>query len=94
MLVGLVLMPLDAVRFQWSHISVSLCTSPIVCRLYPIFIGTALLLGSWYGVLFGLILIGMIAIRALKEERMLLKELEGYDIYMAQVKYRFIPYVW
>ena len=67
---------------------------PLYAAFIPFFIGTTLLLGSWYGVLAGLILIWLIAIRALKEERMLLRELEGYDIYMAQVKYRFIPYVW
>jgi protein-S-isoprenylcysteine O-methyltransferase Ste14 len=60
----------------------------------PFVLGTALLLGSWYEVLAGLILIGLIALRALKEKRMLLKELEGYEIYLAQVKYRLIPYVW
>ena len=41
----------------------------------------------------GLILVGMIAGRALLEERILEKELEGYHAYMAQVKYRFIPYI-
>ena len=30
----------------------------------------------------------------LLEERVLLKELPGYDAYMAQVKYRLIPNVW
>jgi protein-S-isoprenylcysteine O-methyltransferase Ste14 len=137
----LVLMPLDAVRFQWSHmplwlqivggliLTVSLYLSYLVFRenpylssavriqkergqtvistgpyryvrhpLYSAFIlyalGTALLLGSWYGMLVGLMLIVMIAIRALKEESMLQKELQGYDAYMAQVKYRFIPHVW
>jgi protein-S-isoprenylcysteine O-methyltransferase Ste14 len=67
---------------------------PLYSAYIPFILGTALLLGSWYGILFGLILISMIAIRAVLEERMLLKELKGYDIYMAQVKYRFIPYVW
>jgi protein-S-isoprenylcysteine O-methyltransferase Ste14 len=56
--------------------------------------GTALLLGSWYGVFFGLILVGMVAARAVLEERTLRKGLKGYDVYMAQVKYRLIPYVW
>jgi protein-S-isoprenylcysteine O-methyltransferase Ste14 len=57
-------------------------------------VGTSLLLGSWYGVLFGLIPVGMIARRAVLEERMLQEELHGYAAYMAQVKYRLIPYVW
>jgi protein-S-isoprenylcysteine O-methyltransferase Ste14 len=29
-----------------------------------------------------------------QEERTLRTELPGYDEYMAQVKYRLIPYVW
>lgn len=56
--------------------------------------GTALLLGSWYGLLFVLLLIGMIARRAVLEEHTLREELQGYDAYTAQVKYRLIPYVW
>lgn len=137
----LILMPLDAVRFQWSHMSVWLQITgglilivslylfsivfrenpylspavriqrergqtvistglyryvrhPLYSAVIPFVLGTALLLGSWYGVFAGLIFIVMIAIRAVLEERMLRKELEGYDVYMAQVRYRFIPYVW
>ena len=56
--------------------------------------GTALLLGSGLGLIWGLILVGMIARRAVLEERTLRKELPGYDSYMKQVKYRLIPYVW
>ncbi|HZR39347.1 MAG TPA: isoprenylcysteine carboxylmethyltransferase family protein, partial [Ktedonobacteraceae bacterium] len=56
--------------------------------------GTALLLGSGLGLIWGLILVGMIARRAVLEERTLRKELPGYDTYMKQVKYRLIPYVW
>jgi protein-S-isoprenylcysteine O-methyltransferase Ste14 len=56
--------------------------------------GTTLLLGSWYGLLLVLILVGMIAGRAVLEECTLREELQGYDSYMAQVKYRLIPYIW
>jgi protein-S-isoprenylcysteine O-methyltransferase Ste14 len=57
-------------------------------------LGTPLLLGSLYGILIGLLLVVMIAIRAVMEERMLREELSGYDAYMHEVKYRLIPYVW
>jgi protein-S-isoprenylcysteine O-methyltransferase Ste14 len=57
-------------------------------------IGTPLLLGSWYGLLFSVILVLGVAQRAILEERTLRSELQGYDTYMTQVKYRFIPYVW
>jgi len=57
-------------------------------------LGTALLLGSWYGFLGGLILIGMVAWRAVQEERVLREELDGYRDYMSRVRYRFIPHLW
>jgi protein-S-isoprenylcysteine O-methyltransferase Ste14 len=57
-------------------------------------LGTTLLLVSWYGLLPGLLLVVMVARRAVLEERTLREELPGYDVYMAQVKYRLIPYVW
>jgi protein-S-isoprenylcysteine O-methyltransferase Ste14 len=59
-----------------------------------LFLGSPLLLGSWYGLLLALIFIPAGAVRAVLEERELRKELSGYDAYMAQVKYRLIPYVW
>jgi protein-S-isoprenylcysteine O-methyltransferase Ste14 len=59
-----------------------------------LFLGTPLLLGSWYGLLLALIFIPAGAVRAVLEERVLRKELPGYDAYMAQVKYRLVPYVW
>jgi protein-S-isoprenylcysteine O-methyltransferase Ste14 len=52
---------------------------PLYAAFVPFFLGTTLLLGSWYGILFGLTLVGLIAIRALLEERMLRKDLKGYD---------------
>lgn len=58
------------------------------------FLGTSLLLGSWFGVLCALAFALLFAIRAVLEERMLRKELEGYDAYMARVKYRFFPRIW
>lgn len=114
------LMPLDAVRFQWSQMPVWLQVSGafiLLCSFYLFFLtfrenpylspavriqkerghtvittgpyrhvrhpmyaafilfvlGTSLLLGSWYGVLAGLIQVVIIARRAVLEERMLRK---------------------
>ena len=58
------------------------------------FLGASLLLGSWFGVLCALAFALLFAIRAVFEERVLRKELEGYDAYMARVKYRFFPRIW
>lgn len=57
-------------------------------------IATPLLLGSWYGVLLGLVFMILLARRAVLEERTLKEELRGYADYMTQVKYRLIPYIW
>jgi protein-S-isoprenylcysteine O-methyltransferase Ste14 len=58
------------------------------------FIGTALLLGSWWGVIFAFVLIGILCIRIPIEEKVLRAGLQGYDEYVAQVRYRLIPHVW
>ena len=67
---------------------------PMYASLLLFCLGSALLLGSWIGVLLGLLLEGGIARRAVREERVLRAGLKGYDAYMAQVKYRLIPHVW
>ncbi len=66
---------------------------PLYAGVIPFVVGTTFLLGSWYGLL-GLIIVIGIAFRAVREERVLLAELPGYDTYMARVRYRLIPYVW
>jgi protein-S-isoprenylcysteine O-methyltransferase Ste14 len=58
------------------------------------FIGTALLLGSWGGVIFAFVLIGLLCIRIPIEEKALRAGLAGYDEYAAHVRYRLIPHVW
>jgi protein-S-isoprenylcysteine O-methyltransferase Ste14 len=140
-LAWLIVMPLDAVRFHWSHMPAWLqavgallmlgsfylffltfrenaylspavrvqtereqtvvSTGPYHYVRHPMYItaiimlaGATLLLGSWVGLLPLLTLVVGIAFRAVREERTLRAELPGYDAYMAQVKYRLIPYVW
>ncbi len=140
-LAWLVVMPLDAVRFHWSHVPAWLqalgallmlgsfylfflifrenaylspavriqseraqtvvSTGPYHYVRHPMYatalimlVGATLLLGSWIGLLAVLVLAVGIAFRAVGEERTLRAELRGYDAYMAQVKYRLIPYVW
>ncbi|QBD78876.1 isoprenylcysteine carboxylmethyltransferase family protein [Ktedonosporobacter rubrisoli] len=90
-----------AVRIQEERGHTVISTGPYHYVRHPLyagalllFLGTPLLLGSWYGELFALILIAGMAARAILEERVLCEELPGYKAYMAQVKYRFIPYIW
>jgi protein-S-isoprenylcysteine O-methyltransferase Ste14 len=67
---------------------------PMYTGMLVFFVSAPLLLGSFYGVLVGLMIVMIVARRAAMEERTLRNELEGYSDYMAQVKYRFIPHVW
>jgi protein-S-isoprenylcysteine O-methyltransferase Ste14 len=67
---------------------------PMYAAALLFFLGTTLLLGSWYGLLLALLLVALIAGRTVLEERTLQQELQGYDAYMTQVKYRLIPHVW
>jgi protein-S-isoprenylcysteine O-methyltransferase Ste14 len=59
-----------------------------------LFIGTPMLLGSFYGLIIGLLLSSLLAYRILGEEKMLINELEGYEEYMKKVRYRLIPFIW
>jgi protein-S-isoprenylcysteine O-methyltransferase Ste14 len=67
---------------------------PLYTSALLFFLGSALLLGSWIGVLLGLFIGGMLARRAVVEERVLQKGLKGYDAYIARVRWRLIPHVW
>lgn len=140
-IVWLVVMPLDAVRFHWSHIAlwaqamggVLFCVSyymlflvyrensflspaariqrergqsvistglyryvrhPMYASFVVQFIGASLMMGSWTGLLVGLLLMAVVARRAVLEEKMLREELPGYADYMTHVKYRLIPHIW
>jgi protein-S-isoprenylcysteine O-methyltransferase Ste14 len=59
-----------------------------------LFVGPPLLLGSWYGLAFAPAFIGLLAVRAVMEERLLTAGLQGYPDYAARVRYRLIPFVW
>jgi protein-S-isoprenylcysteine O-methyltransferase Ste14 len=67
---------------------------PMYAGFLLFMIGTALLLGSWLGLLAGGVLAIAVARRAVLEERMLRDELDGYDAYTTRVRYRLVPGVW
>ncbi|MGA2091716.1 MAG: isoprenylcysteine carboxylmethyltransferase family protein [Endomicrobiales bacterium] len=137
----LISMPLDAVRFHWSRVPVSLqvfglllmgysfylfflvfrensylsslvrvqkerghtvvstglyryVRHPMYATSLLFFVSTALLLGSWCGIMVGLLFAPLLGIRAVLEESLLRNQLKGYADYMTQVRYRFIPGIW
>ena len=137
----LLLMGLDAKRYQWSHVPLWLeviggmgiavgmwiCylafrenpflaavvriqnergqrvidTGPCSVVRHPLYAatlillpGSALLLGSLYGLAGAVAMIGLLAMRTVLEERELEHGLEGYAEYTRRVRYRFVPGVW
>lgn len=56
--------------------------------------GAPLLLGSVYGLIVGFIGLIVLVGRIFGEERVLTRELDGYDAYRQKVKYRLVPFVW
>jgi len=60
--------------------------------LGPIFFLPAL--GSWWGLLLVLPIVGVLIARILNEEKVLAESLDGYREYLARVRYRLIPGLW
>ncbi|MBV9653152.1 MAG: isoprenylcysteine carboxylmethyltransferase family protein [Acetobacteraceae bacterium] len=67
---------------------------PMYAGAALLFIGAPLLLGSWWGLAVAPLLIAGTAARAVGEERVLRRELAGYDAYAQRVRYRLLPGVW
>lgn len=67
---------------------------PMYAGALLFFVGTPLLLGSWYGLAATPVLIVVLAVRAVLEERTLAEELPGYRDYAQRVRWRLIPGVW
>jgi protein-S-isoprenylcysteine O-methyltransferase Ste14 len=59
-----------------------------------VFIGGALLLGSISGLLVSLAIVGLLVVRVFVEEKLLVRDLEGYQEYLQKVRYRLVPHVW
>ncbi len=67
---------------------------PMYSSMFVFFPAGALLLGSWWGLLLGAVLLGLLVWRIPFEERVLENGLAGYDEYERDVRYRLIPHVW
>jgi protein-S-isoprenylcysteine O-methyltransferase Ste14 len=67
---------------------------PMYAGALLMFVGTPLLLGSWWGLLFVPLAVVGIGFRAVGEEQMLRLELPGYDDYTRDVRFRLFPGLW
>jgi protein-S-isoprenylcysteine O-methyltransferase Ste14 len=68
---------------------------PMYAGAIAFFLGVPLLLGSWLGLALAPLLVVLIAVRAVLEERTLSGEFAAdYAEYRARVRYRLIPYLW
>ncbi|QGM99810.1 methyltransferase family protein [Methylocystis parvus] len=57
-------------------------------------LGTPLLLGSSYGFVFVPLLVILLAVRSVFEERVLAERFPEYAAYAEKVRYRLVPFVW
>ncbi len=67
---------------------------PMYTGAIALILGTGLLLGSWYALALGVVLIALLAYRAVREEDTLKQELDGYGDYAVRVRWRLVPGVW
>ena len=59
-----------------------------------LFLSMPVILGSWYALIPFAAYPVLIVVRLLDEEKLLAKELAGYEAYQKKVKYRLLPFVW
>lgn len=91
--------PVVKIQEERGHAVVT--TGPYAVVRHPMYagaigfvLGAPLLLGSWPGLVLGLIMFMAFGYRAVREERTLAAQLPDYADYAERVRYRFFPYVW
>lgn len=90
-----------AVQVQTDRAQEVIQTGPYALVRHPLYagamlwmIGTPLLLGSRWGLIGSALLILLVAVRAVGEEKVLAEGLAGYDDYRRKVRFRLLPGVW
>ena len=89
------------VKYQGERRQTVIETGPYAIVRHPMYTGGALLmvgmplwLGSYAGALLASVPIAVLAVRIVFEERLLRRELKGYDAYASRVRWRLIPFLW
>ena len=72
----------------------ALVRHPMDAAALLMLLGIPIALGSWWGALVLLALIPVLGWRLIDEERLLLRDLDGYAEYRRKVRWRLIPYIW
>ena len=67
---------------------------PLYAAALVLIAGAPLALGSYWGLALLLLILPLLALRILDEEKMLREELDGYAAYMNKVRYRLAPGIW
>lgn len=67
---------------------------PMYIATLIMFLAMPIVLGSLWAFAILLIYIPLIVVRILDEEKLLQKELNGYDTYCQKVRWRLLPFVW
>ena len=67
---------------------------PMYAGAIWLFVGMPLALGSWWPVGLTALVMPVLVWRVIDEERILVRDLPGYDEYMQHVRYRLVPQVW
>ena len=67
---------------------------PLHAALAGVSIAFALVTSNWLFVAFGVLAIGFLPGRILREEKMMKRGVRGYAAYSAKVRFRLIPGVW
>jgi len=93
---------------RWAGRTVETCadqevisTGPYAIVRHPMYATTSILylatpvaLGSWWALLPALTIVPVFILRILNEEKVLLRELPGYEEYRRKVRFRLVPYIW
>jgi len=67
---------------------------PMYMSMSLLYIGTPLILGSFIGLIPGMLFPFTLVMRIMNEEKVLKEGLPGYGDYMMRVRYRLIPFIW
>ena len=89
------------VRIQEERGHAVVAAGPYRYMRHPMYAGmicydvsVPLVLGSWWGLAVGAVMIAAVILRTALEDRTLQQELPGYEAYSRQVRYRLLPGVW